>query len=160
MEGHKSSSDDDVSLAALVRLRAKRKRVVADESDEESAEEAEGSAEALLPPPQQRGHLSSSGRKTRVPPSSGAAHRSTADGCGSHDTRAAQHLDERETDAHSILEQAPASQPQSKLLQQQVSTCWGSELRQLNFATSAGALHRMPCTLGVCTVCAQPGLGS
>jgi hypothetical protein len=134
--GDDRSSDDDVSLAALVRDRAKRRRVLPDDSNETSP--------GAGLPPQQRTSLEMAGRKTRVPSSNGAAHASTAD--AAHE-RAAQQLHERETDAWSSLEAESGDQPQSKVQQWQVST----------------PLHLLLCTFGLricrCTAsrCSEAG---
>jgi hypothetical protein len=127
--GDDRSSDDDVSLAVLVRDRAKRRRVLADDS-------SEATPGAGLPP-QQRASLESAGQKTRVLPSNGVAHASTAD--GAHEPRAVQQLHERETDAWPSLEAESGDQPQSNVQQRQVST----------------PLHLLLCTFGLMCRCTQ-----
>ena len=114
MAGDDRSSDDDVSLAALVHSRAKRRRILPDEIDE-------ASAGAGLPP-QQRPSLESAGRNPRVPSSDGATRGSTAN--GAHDRRAAQQLHEHETDARPTLAAESGDQPQSTVQQRQVSSPW------------------------------------
>lgn len=114
MAGDDRSSDDDVSLAALVHSRAMRRRILPDDFNE-------ASAGAGLPP-QQRTSLESAGRKPRVPSSDGATRGSTAN--GADDRSAAQQLHEPETDARPTLAAESGDQPQSTAQQRQVSTTW------------------------------------